>query len=287
MIENYLLEELVTFAECGTLSKTADKLMLTQPTITRGLQKLEAEFGVPLFDRQPNRLILTEAGKMAAEGAQQLLNDNQKLVELVKNYAESQRVIKIGGTAPGPLILANKLDLKNLDVDPATRDFLQTSEVASLLKDRKYTIILSHEELQTDEIESFFVGKERLNVNIDKFTLLANRQSVHFNDLKDMSFIVLSDIGPWRHVIQENIPGAKFLYQAETAALQEITRYSNFPYFSTNVTKMVDSQQRDDDDRIKVAIIDKAAQMDFYAVYLKNDRKLVAPVVKALTKLWP
>lgn len=287
MIENYLLEELVTFAECGTLSKTADKLMITQPTITRGLQKLEAEFGVPLFDRQPNRLTLTKAGKMAVEGAKQLLADNQKLVEQVKNYAESQRVIKIGGTAPGPLLLANELDLKHLDVDPATRDFLQASDVESLLKDRKYTMILSHEELQTDEIESLFIGKERLDVNLDQFTLLANQQSVSFNDLKDMSFIVLSDIGPWRQVIQDNIPGAKFLYQAEMAALQEITRYSNFPYFSTNVTETNAHRRSDDDDRTRVNISDEAAQMDFYAVYLKNDRKLVAPVVKELTKLWP
>ena len=102
-----------------------------------------------------------------------------------------------------------------------------------------------------------------------------------------MSFIVLSDIGPWRQIIQDQIPGAKFLYQGEMAALQEITRYSNFPYFSTNVTELSNHKRRDDDDRTRVVISDEAAQMEFYAVYLKKDRRLVTPVVKALTKLWP
>ena len=42
MIENYLLEELVTFQRMGTLKKTAAHLAVTQPTVTRGMQKLEA-----------------------------------------------------------------------------------------------------------------------------------------------------------------------------------------------------------------------------------------------------
>lgn len=61
MIENYLLEELVTFQRMGTLQKTAAHLAVTQPTVTRGMQKLEDELGVKLFDRHPNRLELTAA----------------------------------------------------------------------------------------------------------------------------------------------------------------------------------------------------------------------------------
>ena len=43
MIDNYLLKELVTFASEKTLAKTAEKLNVTQPTVTRGMQKLEDE----------------------------------------------------------------------------------------------------------------------------------------------------------------------------------------------------------------------------------------------------
>ena len=65
MIDNYLLEELVTFASEKTLAKTAEKLSVTQPTVTRGMQKLEDELGIQLFDRQPNRIVLTDTGKLA------------------------------------------------------------------------------------------------------------------------------------------------------------------------------------------------------------------------------
>lgn len=286
MIENYLLEELVTFAQCGTLSKTAEKLMITQPTITRGLQKLEAEFGVPLFNRQPNRLTLNKAGKMAAEGAAKLLEDNQKLIDQVKNYSQSQRVVKIGGTAPGPLILANQLPLKHIEADSQSDDFVEAKTIPDLLRQHRYTLILSHQEIQTDDIESLFIAKEHLDVNLDQFTMLANQTSVTFKELHDMSFIVLNDIGPWKDVIHDHIPNAKFLYQAEITALQEITRYSNFPYFSTNVTE-VSGEHGYDDDRKRIPISDEAATMDFYAVYLKKERSLVQPIIKELTKLWP
>ena len=62
MIDDYLLEALVAFAKYGTLSATAEHLMVTQPTVTRGMQKLENELGVTLFKRTPNRISLTETG---------------------------------------------------------------------------------------------------------------------------------------------------------------------------------------------------------------------------------
>lgn len=58
VIDNYLLEQLITFAEFGTLAATAEHLLITQPSVTRGMQKLEAELGVTLFDRKPNKISL-------------------------------------------------------------------------------------------------------------------------------------------------------------------------------------------------------------------------------------
>ncbi len=62
MINLYLLKELVSFQKNGTLAKTAQELAVTQPTVTRGMQKLENELGVKLFKREPNRLTLTKDG---------------------------------------------------------------------------------------------------------------------------------------------------------------------------------------------------------------------------------
>lgn len=69
------LEQLVAFADYGRLSKAAEHLNISQPTITRTMQRLEEEFGVPLFERSKNRLSMNETGWKAVEHARQLLKD--------------------------------------------------------------------------------------------------------------------------------------------------------------------------------------------------------------------
>ena len=54
MLDLLELEQLAAFAEYGTLSKAAQELHISQPTLTRTLKRLEEEFGVPLFVRGKN-----------------------------------------------------------------------------------------------------------------------------------------------------------------------------------------------------------------------------------------
>ena len=57
-IETYIIRLLATFSEYGTLTRVGKELGIMQPTISRCMQKLEAELGVPLFDRTENRVAI-------------------------------------------------------------------------------------------------------------------------------------------------------------------------------------------------------------------------------------
>ncbi|MGQ2373871.1 LysR family transcriptional regulator [Companilactobacillus zhachilii] len=285
MIENYLLEELVTFSKYGTLAATAEKLMVTQPTVTRGMQKLEDELNVKIFDRQPNHISLTKTGILAAKEAQKVLNQNRSFIQTIQAYEASHTTIKVGSVAPGPIIVLHSMnDIPDNVV--VNDDLLQQSAVIGDLENRSFSAILSNKEIMTDSIESRFIGSEQLSVNLDKFTYLANKNSVKFEELKGMSFIVINDIGIWKQIIQDNIPDAKFLYQEQYDAFQEITQYSNFPYFSTNISKSSDHLPAQDDDRVKIPISDDASKMDFYVSYLKSQKSKVNPLIKLMSQTW-
>lgn len=58
MIEIYLLEQLAAFARCGTLSKAAEELLISQPALSRSMKKLEDDLGVKLFIRENKKLLL-------------------------------------------------------------------------------------------------------------------------------------------------------------------------------------------------------------------------------------
>ena len=277
MIDNYLLEELVIFASEKTLAKTAEKLNVTQPTVTRGMQKLEDELGIQLFDRQPNRIIFTDTGKLAAEKATEVLAVNRNFVQQLQNYAARQSVIKIASIAPGPFSTQISIDEK----------FITPEQITTSLLNNENSIIISDQEIQTDQIESRYLGAENLYVNLDKFMYLANSQQVSFKDLAGLSFVVLNDIGPWKEIIQKYILNAKFLYQEEWAALTEITKYSSFPYFSTNITTVNPRQRTSDDNRVRLPITDEAATMTFYANYLKKQKSSLTSLLNEINQSWP
>jgi len=287
MLETYLLEELVTFAEAGTLAATAAKLNVTQPTITRGMQKLETDLGVSLFDRQPNRLSLTATGQLAAQQAQQLLADQDQFVTSIQNFNRTQRTITVGTTIPGPLYLLPLVSDKfSLTIN---NELVTPADVTTKLSSNAETLLLTATPLQTATIDSQLIGTERLAVNLNKFMYQANQPQITFKELAGLSFIVLSKIGPWRDIIQQAIPDAKFFYQKEFDALAEITKYADFPYFSTNLSTFeTDFNTRmTDDSRVAIPISDANAQMSTYAVYLKTQRARVKPLITALIDKWP
>ena len=54
------LEQLIVLSQEGTLSKAAEVLLISQPSLTRNM--LEDELGVILFERRKNKLSFTETG---------------------------------------------------------------------------------------------------------------------------------------------------------------------------------------------------------------------------------
>lgn len=214
MLDNYLLKELVTFAQVGTLAQTAAMLNVTQPTVTRGLQKLESELGVVLFDRQPNRLRLTVTGQLAAREATALLQANRQAVTRIRNFDTSQRVITVSATLPGPLFVMDRIK-SDLTTKIEVLPLADTSEPLQAVLTNSYGLLFTNQPLTAPQIETKLVGTERLAVNLNRFMFQANQSSITFAELTGLSFVVLSDIGPWRQVIQQHIPDAKFFYQAK------------------------------------------------------------------------
>ena len=62
------LRYVLTIAEEKSITRAAQRLYLTQPSLSLSLKSLEAELGTPLFTRGPEGLELTYAGGCSARG---------------------------------------------------------------------------------------------------------------------------------------------------------------------------------------------------------------------------
>ncbi|WP_339733490.1 LysR family transcriptional regulator [uncultured Gimesia sp.] len=60
-------------AERGNFTRAAEELLISQPALSRSIQKLEDELGQPVFERKTRSLALTEAGILLQSRAQQIL----------------------------------------------------------------------------------------------------------------------------------------------------------------------------------------------------------------------
>lgn len=283
MIDYYLLEELVTFAKYKTLAKTAEKLNVTQPTVTRGLKKIETDLDLILFERAPNKIMLTELGEKVAKEAKKLMNHHHAFLKTIENYSQESSTIILMSTAPGPLIFL-KQQTFNYPIE-LNEHLINEAEVPMLLEQRQATAIITNQEFFTDQLESYYLGSESLCLNTCHDDIEEESSSITFKQLRGKSFIVLNHIGIWKEVIEQNIPKGHFIYQENLSAFREIINRSNFPYFITNLTSQKPFNPKKN--RKIINIEDDSAKQDFYITYLKDEKKKLSHFMKEFSELWP
>lgn len=88
MIEFNQLEHLVSIAKNKTISKAAEELLISQPGLTRSMQRLEDDLGLSLFNRKKNKIELNENGKLAVEFAQKLLDGREEMIKDLQNLVK-------------------------------------------------------------------------------------------------------------------------------------------------------------------------------------------------------
>lgn len=76
-MELRLLEYFLAIDGVGSISRAAEQLHITQPTLSRQLKQLENELGAPLFTRTNHGLTLTQAGLYLQTRAQEILTLTQ------------------------------------------------------------------------------------------------------------------------------------------------------------------------------------------------------------------
>lgn len=98
-----MMEELATFCavvRCGSMSKAAQELHLSQPAISQRLRALEEHYGLPLLRRTNRGVEVTAGGDIVARYARRLLNmDKLMQEELNALRLDQPRQIIIGATS--------------------------------------------------------------------------------------------------------------------------------------------------------------------------------------------
>lgn len=278
MLDLNELEQLIAFADMGTLSLAAGRLHISQPTITRTMQHLEESFGVPLFVRGKNKIALNDTGKKAVEQARQLLSTAEDVLHKVREFDRSLHTITVTSCAPAPLWY----------VLPALSSSYPNMTIASSLKGIPDILedicsgvcqlgILPMEPDLTECLSIPFL-KEHLSICVPASHDLARRSSVNFEELNGFNFLLRSEIGFWDEMCRVQMPSSRFLVQTDEFAFRELVRESSLPCFTTN---LVTDYQNLLADRIKIPITSPQANVTYFLV-CRSDQKDYAAIAKRI-----
>lgn len=186
-----------TVAECGSLRQGAQKLSLTQPTLSAQLGILEVELGVTLFERSRQGVILTVQGRELLPEAKQIL-DSMRDFSTKAQFLNQQGsgTYKLGVTPTlGPYLLPNILS----DLHQRYNDlklYVREQSPSLLLDDvlqGQHDLILTTQPVMSDNLTIFSLFREHVYLAMPHDHRLAKTSPITHTDLVGENVLTLSD----------------------------------------------------------------------------------------------
>ena len=280
MMELEQLRQLVAFAEQGTLSRAAEELHISQPSLSRTMQALEEELQASLFIRQKNRIVLNEVGQVAVEYARQVLAATEEMVRRVQLAQRTGRSVALGSCAPVPIQDLRPL-LQELYDGVAVAPELNSSDNALVdgLRQGRYQIVVTHEPPpQEEELFCFPYREEHLSLLVPVNHPLARLTAIRAADLAHQNLLLYSEIGFWTEVCREKLPQAHFLFMNEWDAFGELVGLGAFPSFVTDAF----APGQPIENKVVIPIEDEDFQAVYYFLCLEKEREKFRELITRL-----
>lgn len=228
------LYQFVTYADCGTLSSAAEKLHISQPTLTRTMHQVEDSFEVSLFHRGKNRITLTATGKVAVAQARLLLEQAEKALQTVQTFERKQHTITIHSCAPVPLWSLLPAISRKFPDNIISSKLANTAEIIQNVLSGNADIGILPHSYSHENLLCIPYLKEQLHVCIPKEHKLAEQSHLRLSQINGYNCLLRDKIGFWTDLVKEKMPASRFLIQTDEFEFEELVRTSTLFCFSSN-----------------------------------------------------
>lgn len=277
MFELYQLEQLLVVAECGTLSGAAEQLHLSQPALSRSMQKLEEELQVTLFDRQKNKISLNENGKLAVELARRVTEQADGMMEQVRAFDRSRRTILIGSCAPAPLWELSSWTSGIYPDMTVSSEMKENETLLDGLKKGLYQCIILPYPAEEPDLYSVPFETEQLYFSLPPAHPLSSAKGLYFKDIDGETILLLAQIGFWKKLCDEKMPSTHALMQTEQADFAALVQASALPAFVSDISMRYDGKPKN---RVVIPVLDLEATVTYHFVCRKAEKSRLAALVQ-------
>ena len=207
MLDPYQLRVFLVAAETLNFSRAAERLHMSQPSVTQHIQLLESHFNMPLFLRSGRKLVLSDTGLALIPLARQMVNLSLKTDEVIDSLSKQihgQLTIACT-TTPGkyhlPVLLAGFM--QKYPMVQARCDVHARERALALLEEGKVHIAVSSSLEEFDQ-----------NIEFRKF-------------LTDPIVMIAPLDHPWsqqEEITQDELLTARYIFREETAGTYRVVQ---------------------------------------------------------------
>ncbi|OAJ57106.1 LysR family transcriptional regulator [Paraburkholderia ginsengiterrae] len=200
------LDYLLAVEEHGGIGKAAEALGMSQPALTKAIQRVEAQTGLALFQRTANGVTPTQAGSLFLARARRIaLEYEDALKEMHAIRSGEQGVLSLGysPTVPAALVLGACRQL--LKERPAARLRLRrrlARDLVDLLVAGELDLIVAPEpKADADGLSFVELFRDNLSVLADESHPLHLKRNLRLADLADQEWLLPGPTIPVRQQV--------------------------------------------------------------------------------------
>ncbi|MFB9135127.1 hydrogen peroxide-inducible genes activator [Vibrio olivae] len=192
------LHYLVTLYETRHFSEAASRCYVSQSTLSKGIQNLEALIGCPLYEKLDKKspLVFTHAGELVVQQGRELLAKGQDIVELGRVCQESHMSgqLKVGCIPTiAPFLLGDMVQEVNMRF-PKLHLLLRedtTTNLLDALKHGELDVLILALPVDIEGMQSQIVGRDPFRMIISRDQANHIRVPIKYDDLPDESVFLL------------------------------------------------------------------------------------------------
>ena len=181
-MEFHQLRYFLEVAETQHITKSAEALHISQPSLSKAIHRLEEELGVPLFVSRGRNVVLTEYGKYLQKKVEPLINKLEQLPQQMQTMARlEEQTIHLNVLAASSIVTDAIISYKRKH-DHVNFELLQNEE--SELYDIRITTRQSYQ-IPESRKNCEFVYTEPIYLAVPYSHPLAKKESISLAEARE------------------------------------------------------------------------------------------------------
>src|ERR1043165_8917893 len=201
------LRYFLAVAEAGSFSRAADRLGISQPSVSQQMRDLEVSLRVPLFQRRGKRILLTPRGLIFQEHARALLHQLENfLQELNSEPGELRGALRLGVIPVLNVPLVPQLLGAFVADHPAisvTVEEISSTEIETVFEDGRMEVDMSFLTRHSPNLRYERLCTDQFALIVAQNRAWANRRVVGFSKLHQLRLLQLPDSFVMRRMSDE------------------------------------------------------------------------------------